>query len=168
MTRLYEIFFFLQGELEKPREESTDPEDTDEIVTDTDDDEWERLLLEIPVSEILDKYESHIHLHDEECRDSCTRSVRCSEEPECHSGVCDDESHEELEDEHHGELWRCWHLVLARHREILDPDLTYGCDRIVPEPSEDKKEKRPTHEDPPVSERSEHKREEVHIQIDRK
>ncbi len=115
MIRLYSFIEILQEELEKIREESTYSEDSHEIVPDSDQKEWEWSLLEVPVSEILDKYESHIDLHDEEC---CKQGSEhwSYEHPENHNDPRDRESHEELEYEHNCEFRYLWHFT--RHGEV--------------------------------------------------
>ena len=56
--------------------------------------------------------------------------------------MCHDKPQKELEEEHDGYLSSSRHLVFARHRKILCPDLSDWTDRIVPEPSKNEEYER--------------------------
>ena len=114
------------------------------------------------MSEILDKDESHIHLDDKECCKSLCESHICREEPKCHDSMCHDESHKNLEYEHDGYFLSFWHILRFWHREVPDPYFSNRCDRIVPEPTEEKKYESSTAKSSSMCEWRQHERDEIH------
>lgn len=133
------------------------------------------------MSEVFDKYKSHKNLDDNESSHPSSdrvgrtwsyplfihtmlhaSSIRelSEDNPYNYHGMCNNQSHQELENYHHDEL--VWRRHFLWHREVLYPDFPDWSDRVVPEPSEDEEDECPTGEESRVSKRREHEGEEIH------
>ncbi len=174
----------IESNLSKPCKEPTDTHNSDEIVSDTDEDKGEWPLLEEPMPEVFDQDESEIDFCDDEsfsysaniCQNRSwgnSDSICCSkigitdhnipkETPCHHHRMGHDESHKNLEEDHHCYLGSLRHVCFRWHREIPNPDLPDRSDGIVPEPTEDEEYQCPSCEDTRMREGGEHESEEVH------
>lgn len=111
------------------------------------------------MSEIFDKYESHVYLHDEKCR---KKGSECwyNENPENHHNPRDRESHKKLEYEHDHEFMWFWHIFWFWRLKLVEfhPFSTNWSDRIVPEPAKNKENKHPRNKNSPMTQRRKHER----------